>query len=123
MYKINTTKLRDIRNEKNLSQEQLASKLLMNQSKYSRIESGKILPNLQDLNSICNFFQIQHKDILSENNNQTIYQHNTFNNSVHSQHIENYHHHTTNEDLLKSLVQNMHIQFQILEELSKRLKK
>ena len=123
MYKINTTKLRIIRNENDLSQEQLASKLLMNQSKYSRIESGKILPNLSDLNSICNFFQIQHKDIILENNNHTIYQNNTFNNSVHSQNIENYHHHSTNEDLLKTLVKNIHMQFQILEELSKRLKK
>lgn len=51
-------KLRNLREEKELNQTELGKMLGMTQRKLSYIECGKCEPSIDDIISICNYFQI-----------------------------------------------------------------
>lgn len=51
-------KLRNLREDADLNQTQLAKQLGMTQRKISYIECGKYEPSLDDIYAICNFFKI-----------------------------------------------------------------
>ncbi len=51
-------KLRNLREEKELNQTELGKRLGMTQRKLSYIECGKCEPSIDDIISICNYFQI-----------------------------------------------------------------
>ncbi len=51
-------KLKDLREDRNLTQSQLGKILNMTQRKISYIEHDKYEPSLQDLVQICNFFNV-----------------------------------------------------------------
>ena len=51
-------KIRNLREEQNLTQAMLGKKLNMTQRKISYIENNKYEPSLDDIKEICLFFQI-----------------------------------------------------------------
>ena len=51
-------KVRNLREDKNLTQLQLGEQLNMTQRKISYIECGKYEPSIEDIISFCDFFKI-----------------------------------------------------------------
>lgn len=51
-------KVRNLREDANLTQAQLGEKLNMTQRKLSYIEKNKYEPSIQDLIAICSFFNV-----------------------------------------------------------------
>ena len=51
-------KIRNLREEKDLSQTELGKKLNMTQRKISYIECGKYEPSIEDIKALCHFFKI-----------------------------------------------------------------
>jgi len=51
-------RLKELRNEKRLTQEDLASKFYLNKSSISRYETGKQVPELELLQSISKYFNV-----------------------------------------------------------------
>ncbi len=51
-------KLRNLREEKELNQTELANILNMTQRKISYIECGKYEPSIEDIKLICNYFGV-----------------------------------------------------------------
>lgn len=60
------TNLRSIRNQKGLSQVQLAKKLSISFVHLNNIENGKNFPSTQLLDKICEALQITMKDLFEE---------------------------------------------------------
>ncbi len=58
-------KIRNLREEKNLTQAMLGKELNMTQRKISYIELGKYEPGIDDIKAICVFFQISADYLLS----------------------------------------------------------
>lgn len=61
------TKLKKLREEKKLSQKEIADILGITQQAYSRIELGKAMPSLPKAKEIANFFNSTIEDIFFEN--------------------------------------------------------
>jgi len=59
-------KVKLYRESKKLSQENVAYKLGLNQSQYSRRESGNILFSVKELESLSKLFEIQTSDLLND---------------------------------------------------------
>ena len=51
-------RIRNLREDKDLNQTQLANKINMTQRKISYIECGKCEPSIDDIISFCKFFQV-----------------------------------------------------------------
>lgn len=51
-------KVRNLREDKDLNQTQLANKINMTQRKISYIECGKCEPSIDDIISFCKFFKV-----------------------------------------------------------------
>lgn len=51
-------KIRNLREDKDLNQTQLANKINMTQRKISYIECGKCEPSIDDIISFCKFFKV-----------------------------------------------------------------
>lgn len=51
-------KIRNLREDKDLNQTQLANKTNMTQRKISYIECGKCEPSIDDIVAFCNFFKV-----------------------------------------------------------------
>ena len=51
-------KIRNLREDKDLNQTQLAKKTNMTQRKISYIECGKCEPSIDDIIAFCNFFKV-----------------------------------------------------------------
>lgn len=58
-------KLQQLRNGKNLTQEQLAEQLYVSRTAISKWESGKGYPNIESLKSISKFFSVTIDELLS----------------------------------------------------------
>lgn len=54
------------RNKKKLEQDEVAKALGMSRSNYSRMESGLISMNLETLNTLCKFYNIQMKTFINK---------------------------------------------------------
>lgn len=59
--------IKRFRTLKKLSQKQVALEVDMNQSQYSRIESGKVEPTLTTLSKIATVFEVSVADLVKEN--------------------------------------------------------
>lgn len=57
-------KVKKLREDRNISQEELAIQLNISQSKLSKIENGRLKANMVLLLEICNCFGIEVTDIL-----------------------------------------------------------
>lgn len=62
-------RIRELRTDKDLTQQELADKCNMTQRKVSFIEKGKTEPNLEDLRQICTFFNVSADYILGLSDN------------------------------------------------------
>lgn len=51
-------KIRNLREDADLTQAQLGKKLNISQRKISYIECGKCEPSIEDINAFCKFFQV-----------------------------------------------------------------
>lgn len=51
-------KIKDLRENENLTQGQLGEKLQMTQRKISYIECGKYEPSIDDIKTFCKFFNV-----------------------------------------------------------------
>lgn len=69
-------KIREIRQLKKLSQENIACDLGISQKAYSDIESDKTKLTLETLNQIAKIFEMKLEDILSFNSDKIFYQNN-----------------------------------------------
>lgn len=59
-------KIRDLRNRKNLTQEELAKKLHISRQSISKWENGISYPTKDSLGSLCEIFNVKVTDLLSE---------------------------------------------------------
>ena len=66
MFTINAELLKQKRLSMKLSQDQVAKKLFITQSHYNRIELGKAMPSIDEMQLIITFFKIDPKEILKE---------------------------------------------------------
>lgn len=57
-------KIRNLREDKDLSQTELGLALRMSQRKISYIECGRCEPSLQDIVEFCRFFKVSADDLL-----------------------------------------------------------
>lgn len=83
-------RLRDIRDDNNLRQIELAKILKVSQANYSRWETGKELIPLEKLNILCNYFYIRMDYVIgitNKKNSNKIY---TFNNKVIGNNLKNF---------------------------------
>ncbi|MBE6138045.1 MAG: helix-turn-helix transcriptional regulator [Erysipelotrichaceae bacterium] len=58
-------KLRELRKNKNITQEELASKLFVTRTAVSKWESGKGYPSIETLKDIANFYEVSIDSLLS----------------------------------------------------------
>lgn len=65
-------KLQELRKQKDLTQEELASSLYVSRTAVSKWESGKGYPNIESLKLIANFFGVTIDELLSSNEVLTI---------------------------------------------------
>lgn len=54
----NTNRLRELRIEKGLSQRELAAKVNIKQANISRWEAGLVVPNVNDVWTLADFFDV-----------------------------------------------------------------
>lgn len=69
-------KLKTLRKQKGLSQEEVADYLHISQPTYARIEKGESSSWASYINNICNLYEIAPEDLLKQDTN-TFNQHNT----------------------------------------------
>ncbi|MDI9338046.1 MAG: helix-turn-helix transcriptional regulator [Alphaproteobacteria bacterium] len=69
MYQINTEILKQRRIEKQLSQKELANLIFLDQSNYSKIELGKILPKMDIIKKISDALDISPNQWVKFNDN------------------------------------------------------
>ena len=60
-------KLRNLREDRDLSQEKLGEKINMTQRKISYLERNQFEPSISDIVAICNFFNISADALLETN--------------------------------------------------------
>lgn len=65
-------KLKNYREDKDLTQKQVADLIPMNQSNYSKIESGTQEPNLQQLTRIAEILEVSIDDLLDINHQELV---------------------------------------------------
>ena len=82
------TKLKRLRDGKNISQTEIANLLGISQSAYHKWEADQAKPNLDNLQKISEFHEIEIKDLLEETSG--IVSNNIFKDSSISHHIFNY---------------------------------
>lgn len=66
--------IRELREQKHWTQEQMAEKLGLTRNGYAKIETGKSLPNLQRLDEIAKIFGVQLFDLLKLEQQNVVYQ-------------------------------------------------
>ncbi len=76
-------KLKELRKEKGLSQDDVAKSLNVQQHTYSGWETGKHQISVDKIPAICNFFEIEPAELFSNSVNQT------FNDKVQNGYINN----------------------------------
>lgn len=71
MYTIGINKLKELRKENQLSQEEVAKSLFIDQSKYNRIESGKLIPKIDLVKRLTDFFKLNVEELIKESTSNT----------------------------------------------------
>jgi transcriptional regulator with XRE-family HTH domain len=69
-------RIKEIRKVKNLSQLDLANKIGMDRAQYSRIETGKVEPNLATIRKIADALEVDIVDLFKDDNAFDINSHN-----------------------------------------------
>ena len=64
--------LKNYRKENGLQQEDMASKLSINRSTLSQIETGKLIPNRDQFGSICDLLKLEPKEYFYRKDNDPI---------------------------------------------------
>lgn len=82
------TKLRKLRDDKKMSQSEIADLLGVSQSAYNKWEANQARPTVDNLLKISNFHGIELKDLLEDSTG--IVSNNIFKNSSVSHHVFNY---------------------------------
>lgn len=82
------TKLKRLRDNRKISQSEIADKLGVSQSAYNKWESDQAKPNLDNLLKLSEFHEVDIKELLEEN--PGIVSSNVFKDSSISHHIFNY---------------------------------
>lgn len=65
---INVETIRELREQNNWTQEQMAEKLGITRNGYAKIERGESMPNLERLNDIATLFGIEITELLENKN-------------------------------------------------------
>lgn len=65
---INTETIRELREQNNWTQEQMAEKLGITRNGYAKIERGESMPNLDRLNDIATLFGVEITELLDNKN-------------------------------------------------------
>jgi transcriptional regulator with XRE-family HTH domain len=60
------SKIKKIREQKQLSQQEVADELCMTQANYHKLESGKIQIKMNVVKKLADFFELQIEDLVSE---------------------------------------------------------
>lgn len=66
--------IRELREERQWTQEQMAEKLGLTRNGYAKIETGKSLPNLERLDEIAKIFGVQLFELLKLDQQNVVYQ-------------------------------------------------
>lgn len=66
--------IRELREERQWTQEQMAEKLGLTRNGYAKIETGKSLPNLERLDEIAKLFGVQLFELLKLDQQNVVYQ-------------------------------------------------
>lgn len=66
--------IRELREERNWTQEQMAEKLGLTRNGYAKIETGKSLPNLERLDEIAKLFDVKLFELLKLDHQNVVYQ-------------------------------------------------
>jgi transcriptional regulator with XRE-family HTH domain len=110
-------KLRSLRKEKNLTQENIASMLKMSSTAYSKIERGEVDISISRIEDLARVFEVPTEKLISEENNTFVFSNfhdntgvgqNTFNVSA-----------TATNDEMKLMLMGMNT---ILQQLDNRFK-
>lgn len=75
------TKLRHMRQQKNLSQMQVAQELDVSQTAYNKWESDHTKPGIDNLLKISEFYSVDIYELLNENSGDNIFNNNTYENA------------------------------------------
>lgn len=62
-------KLKELRKEKGLTQEELASKIYVSRTLISKYESGTIIPTKDNIEKLALFFNVDKSDLMSKEAN------------------------------------------------------
>lgn len=65
---IDTDTIRELREQNNWTQEQMADKLGITRNGYAKIERGESMPNLERLNEIATLFGVEVTELLDNKN-------------------------------------------------------
>lgn len=107
------SKIRHIRQMKNLSQENLATALGISQKSYSELENGKISITIDKLEEIAKILKVSMEDIFNYSTDKVFYYNN---NTIENGYIENV------NNLNKGLVQDLKEQHKIhVEDLKNQI--
>jgi possible transcriptional regulator len=68
IFMIDTDTIRELREQNNWTQEQMADKLGITRNGYAKIERGESMPNLERLNDIATLFGVQVTELLDNKN-------------------------------------------------------
>lgn len=68
IFMIDTDTIRELREQNNWTQEQMADKLGITRNGYAKIERGESMPNLERLNEIATLFGVEVTELLDNKN-------------------------------------------------------
>lgn len=71
-YELDFSRIKEIRNERNLSQKEIADYLCINQSTYSKFELNKATIPIEILNKLSNYYNVSLDYLLKITNNPKI---------------------------------------------------
>ena len=105
MYIIDINKLKELRKENQLSQEDIAKSLFIDQSKYNRIESGKLIPKIDLVKRLADFFKLNVEELIKESTSNNVHINNNKGVCGNYISIENYN--ESQEKMLEKLQNNL----------------
>jgi transcriptional regulator with XRE-family HTH domain len=109
-------KIKTLREDRKYSQEYVAAKLNITQSAYSKIESDKVLPDIEKLNLLADIYEISFSDLWDE---KAVF--NVSNNQVGIENGVVHHHNNGREELFQEQIAQLKAEVAHLREENKRL--
>ncbi len=109
-------KIKQLREDRKYSQEYIAAQLNITQSAYSKIESDKVLPDIEKLNKLAELYKISFSDLWDE---KAIF--NISNNQVGIENGVVHNHHQGREELFLEQIAQLKAEVAHLREENKKL--